>query len=120
MAKKKPAAKAANCCKVPAAPKPDRQTTLHVERVQAVAEPEPYLHVKESPAAGGSFGGMVREMAGRAVENALDDPLTAVARVDSASSLAAKLLPTLPGEFPIPIPRGLYDVLPESAKKITR
>lgn len=114
MAKKKPAAKAAN------APNPDRQTTLHVEPVQVVAEPEPVLHVKEPPPAGGSFGGFVREMAGRAIDNAIDDPLTAVARMDSASSLAAKLLPTLPGEFPIPIPRGLYENLPENVREMNR
>jgi hydroxyethylthiazole kinase-like sugar kinase family protein len=103
MVKKKTAAKAAR-----------------LEKPLTVAEPEPVLRMKEVPAAGGSFGGMVREMAGHIVENALDDPMTAVARVDSASSLAAKLLPTLPGEFPIPIPRGLYDNLPESVKKMNR
>ncbi len=48
-----------------------------------------------------------------AVQKAIDDPIGSLANVDAAAGLLIKMLPTLPGESVIPMPRGVYDKLRE-------
>lgn len=41
----------------------------------------------------------------------MEDPLAALAAADGAASFLVSLSPTMPWEFPIPVPRILYDKL---------
>ena len=45
------------------------------------------------------------------VNKAIEDPLETITTADSVLSIASKVLPTLPWETPIPIPRALYEQL---------
>lgn len=42
---------------------------------------------------------------------AVDNPLEAIRTADAILSIVTKALPTLPGETPFPIPRGIYEQL---------
>jgi hypothetical protein len=58
--------------------------------------------------------GIIGKAVDKTVDTILTDPFQTLAMVDAATNVAMKLLPTLPGEFMIPIPRGIYDKLMES------
>lgn len=51
------------------------------------------------------------------VNKAIEDPLETITTADSMFSIAAKVLPTLPWETPLPIPRALYDQLKAAGVK---
>lgn len=51
------------------------------------------------------------------VNKAIEDPLETITTADSVLSIASKVLPTLPWETPLPIPRALYDQLKASGVK---
>jgi len=59
---------------------------------------------------------ILTNLAEKAMDHAIEDPLAAAANLDGAMGLIVKLLPTLPGEFPIPIPRGIYEKLQQQQK----
>ena len=59
----------------------------------------------------------VIEMLKKMMENAATDPLAALTNLNGAMDLAVRFLPTLPNEFPFPIPRGIYEKLKEMQKK---
>lgn len=59
---------------------------------------------------------LANQAADKMVDRAIEDPLAAAANLDGAMGLIVKLLPTLPGEFPIPIPRGIYEKLQQQQK----
>lgn len=47
----------------------------------------------------------------RAADKAMDDPMAALAAADGATNLLISLSPTMPWEFPLPIPRVIYEKL---------
>lgn len=51
------------------------------------------------------------------LDKAIENPLEAIRTTDAILRIAAKALPTLPWETPIPIPRALYDQMKEMGGK---
>lgn len=47
----------------------------------------------------------------KAANKIIDDPVSALAAADGALNLAMNLAPTMPWEFPLPVPRIIYDKL---------
>lgn len=45
----------------------------------------------------------------KVVDTAFDDPIKLIEGMDSLLSLAAKVIPTTPEQFPIPIPLGIFE-----------
>jgi hypothetical protein len=48
------------------------------------------------------------------ITDMLENPMNMVEKASAGLELLNKILPTLPGETVVPIPRGLYDKLKES------
>jgi hypothetical protein len=48
------------------------------------------------------------------IEEIIDNPLALMDRANMGMDIITKLLPTLPGETAVPMPRGLYEKLKES------
>lgn len=48
------------------------------------------------------------------INDVIENPLDVLTRIDTTSEILTKLAPTLPGEFPFPIPRGIYDKIKDS------
>lgn len=42
---------------------------------------------------------------------AMEDPLSFLVQLETITTVGMKFLPVLPGEYPYPIPRGIYDIL---------
>jgi len=54
---------------------------------------------------------LANQAADKMVDRAIEDPMTTLANLDAIADLGMKLLPTLPTESVIPLPRGLYEKL---------
>jgi hypothetical protein len=50
-----------------------------------------------------------RGLTDRFVNDAVNDPVAILDRANTITDVCMNLAPTLPGEFPIPIPRGIYE-----------
>jgi len=50
----------------------------------------------------------------KAIEEIIENPLALLDRLNTGIDLITRVLPTLPGETMIPMPRGLYEKLKES------
>lgn len=50
-----------------------------------------------------------RGLTDRFVNDVVNDPIAVLDRANTLADVCANLAPTLPGEFPIPIPRGIFD-----------
>ena len=56
---------------------------------------------------------IVEQLTNKAIDKAMDDPLAAIRTANSVLAITVKVLPTLPWETPLPIPRGIYEILKE-------
>lgn len=54
---------------------------------------------------------IAEKLLSKAADKALDDPQAALAAADGAMGLLINLSPTMPWEFPFPIPRIVYNKL---------
>jgi len=86
--------------KKPPAPEP------LIEKPPGVSEPAPLSNIPEPSRA-------AINLTDKILEKAVEDPLTTMANIDTVITFVHKVLPTLPGEAPLPIPRGLYDKMKE-------
>ncbi len=55
-----------------------------------------------------------RGLVNKFVDDAVNDPAALLTRADSIMEIGMKIAPTLPGEFPIPIPRGIYEKIKDT------
>ncbi len=50
-----------------------------------------------------------RGLTDRFVNDVVNDPIAVLDRANTLADVCVNIAPTLPGEFPIPIPRGVYE-----------
>lgn len=57
-----------------------------------------------------------RGLVDRFVNDAVNDPVAVLDRTDTIVEIGMKIIPTLPGEFPFPIPRGIYEKIKDTSQ----